>query len=230
MIGIAFCPVALIWSLLLATNVTGLARTLLVSCAVAPSYALFALTLMPVSALVMRALGWHTPPAAAMPIRELGWPLLNWVRFMAGLHVVRLFAGSLVRGTPVWTAYLRLSGARIGRRVYVNSLGLSDYNLLEFGDDVVIGADVHIAGHTVEGGVVKTGTVRLGRGVTVGVGCIIEIGVRAGDRCQIGALSFVPKAEALAAGAVYVGVPVRRLTRSPVRKEPAPAGEYGGWS
>ncbi len=35
----------------------------------------------------------------------------------------------------------RVTGARIGRRVYVNTLFISDHNLLEFGDDVVIGAD-----------------------------------------------------------------------------------------
>jgi serine acetyltransferase len=172
---------------------------------------LFALTLMPVSAIVTRALGWHTPPDAEMRIADVGWPLLRWVRYMASIHLVRVAAGQLLRGTPVWSGYLRLCGARIGRRVYVNTLGLSDYNLLEFGDDVVIGSDVHIAGHTVEDGVVKTGAVRLGNGVTVGIGSIVEIGASAGDGAQIGALSFVPKYTVLAAGTLYVGIPVHPL-------------------
>ena len=89
-------------------------------------------------------------------------------------------AGLLFRGSPIWTAYLRLNGACIGRRVYVNTLFVSDYNLLEFGDDVVIGAEVHISGHTVEGGMVKTGRVRLGNNVTIGLGSVIEIGVDIG--------------------------------------------------
>jgi acetyltransferase-like isoleucine patch superfamily enzyme len=130
---------------------------------------------------------------------------------MAALHVVRVLAGSLFRGSPIWTAYLRWSGARIGRRVYLATVALSDYNLLEFGDDVVIGADVHLSGHTVEAGVVKTARVRLGRGVTVGIGSVIDIGVDVGDECQIGALSFVPKGATLQPGAVYVGRPVRRV-------------------
>lgn len=45
-----------------------------------------------------------------------------------------------------------------------------DHNLLDFGDGVVIGANVHVSGHTVEAGVVKTAPVRPGRGVTVGWG------------------------------------------------------------
>ena len=71
------------------------------------------------------------------------------------------FAGTLFRGTPLWTSHLRLSGARLGKRVYVNTLSISDYNSLECGDDVVIGGAVHQSGHTVEAGVVKTARVRL---------------------------------------------------------------------
>jgi acetyltransferase-like isoleucine patch superfamily enzyme len=177
-----------------------------------PAYAGFALLLLFVSALSGRLLAWSTPPDVEMRLDEFSRPLLRWVEYMAAIHVVRFFAGGLLRGTPVWTAYLRLAGASIGRRVYVNSLALSDYNLLEFGDDVVIGADAHISGHTVERGVVKTARVRLGRGVVVGIEAVIDIGVDAGDRCQIAALAFVPKFARLAPDCAYGGIPARPLT------------------
>jgi acetyltransferase-like isoleucine patch superfamily enzyme len=130
---------------------------------------------------------------------------------MAGTQLVRLFAGRVFRGTPVWTAYLRMAGARVGRGVYVNSLGVSDYNLLDFGDGVVIGADVHVSGHTVEAGIVKTAPVRVGRNVTIGLGTIVDIGVEIGDDAQVGAMSFVPKFTSLEGGRVYAGVPARPL-------------------
>jgi acetyltransferase-like isoleucine patch superfamily enzyme len=95
--------------------------------------------------------------------------------------------------------------------VYLNSVTMSDHNLLEFGDDVVIGAGVHLSGHIVERGVVKTAPVRLGRNVMIGVGSVIGIGVEIGANTQVGALSFVPKHRTLQADAVYGGVPVRRL-------------------
>ena len=60
-----------------------------------------------------------------------------------------------------------------------------------------------------ESGAVKTARVRLGRGVTVGVGAVVGIGVEAGDRCQIGALSFVPKHSKLDGETTYVGAPAR---------------------
>jgi acetyltransferase-like isoleucine patch superfamily enzyme len=186
----------------------------------APAYVAFAILLMAVSGVACRLLRLRTPRDLDMRIDELGGPLLRWVEYIAALHVVRFFAGGLLRGSPVWTAYLRLAGARIGRRVYVNSLSLSDYNLLELGDDVVIGADAHVAGHTVERGVVKTGGVRLGRGVVVGIDSIIEIGVEAGDGCQIGALSFVPKYAKLASNSVYGGIPVRLLSHDQQARVP----------
>jgi acetyltransferase-like isoleucine patch superfamily enzyme len=106
---------------------------------------------------------------------------------------------------------MRLNGARLGRGVFVNSLAVTDHNLLEFGENTVIGGGVHLSGHTVENGIVKTASVRLGRDVTVGVGAVVEIGVEAGAGCQIGALALVPKFSKLEAGGVYVGIPVRRI-------------------
>ena len=123
------------------------------------------------------------------------------------LHLVRVIAGTLVRGTPLWTSHLRLNGARLGKRVYVNSLSVSDYNLIECGNDAVIGGGVHLSGHTVEAGVVKTARVRLGNNVTIGLGTVIEIGVEIDSDSQVGALSFVPKYTKLKGGLVYAGIP-----------------------
>jgi acetyltransferase-like isoleucine patch superfamily enzyme len=179
-----------------------------------PSYVLFALFLMTISAITTRAIGWRTPENVEMRIADLEWPLLNWVRLTVAIHLVRLFAGALFRGTPIWTAYLRLSGARVGRHVYVNSLSISDYHLLEFGDGVVIGADAHISAHTVEAGKFKTAAVRLGRNVTIGIGSVIDIGVEAGPDSQVGALSFVRKYTKLETGATYAGIPARRVDQA----------------
>lgn len=210
--GISALPTLELWLWLV--KIAGANRTLqilLFASAIVPSYMIFAITLMVVSPIVARLLGWRTPRDAEMQIVEMSWPLLRWVQYVASNHIVRVLAGTIFRGSPLWTAHLCLSGARIGRRVYVNSLGLDDYNLLELGDDVVIGAGVHLSGHTVEAGIVKTGGVRLGRNTTVGVGSIIEIGVECGPNCTIGALAFVPKRMKLDADALYVGIPAKRV-------------------
>lgn len=207
-LGVSAAPVVLGWQWLLPVAAgSPLPQWALFSVAIGPSYVLFAVCLMIVSPLVLRLLRWHTPPDAEMRIADMDWPLLGWVRYGASLHLVRVITGTLIRGTPLWTAHLRLNGARLGKRVYVNSLSVSDYNLIECGDDVVIGGAVHLSGHTVEAGIVKTARVRLGSNVTIGLGSVIEIGVQIGSNSQVGALSFVPKYTKLAGGVVYAGIP-----------------------
>lgn len=209
--GAACLPVLFLWFQAVRRLPPDTASTFaIISLAIVPSYVLVALLMMLVSALAVRVLHWRTPEGVETRVRDLDWTLLNWVRSMVATHLVRMIAGTLFRGSPVWTAYLRLAGARLGRRVYVNSLAVTDYNLLEFGDDVVIGDAVHLSGHTVEEGVLKTGTVRLGRNVTIGIGSVIAIGVVAGDGCQVGAMSLVPKQTWLEPASLYVGVPVQK--------------------
>jgi len=212
--GLAVLPAALFWQLFFPIAFpNSLVRTVALSMAFVPTYLIFAVSLMVVSALSTRVLGWRTPANAEMVISELDWPLLNWARYMVSVHVVRLFAGSVLRATPLWTFYLRLNGARLGRGVYVNSLTVNDHNLLSFDDHVVIGDAVHLSGHTVERAVIKTAPARLGRGVTIGIGSVVGIGVEAGPYAQVGALSLVPKFSRLEGGATYVGTPVRKLEK-----------------
>ncbi len=211
--GVAAIAPALVLSTLASAFDSPWLRLVLLAVVAAPTYVLFALCLMACSAATVRLTGARTPPDAEMRIADMEWRLLQWVRYMAALHVVRVFAGPLFRGTPIWTMYLRLNGARLGRRVFVNSLAMSDHNLLDFGNDVVIGADVHLSGHTVEHGMVRTGGVSLGDGVMIGISTVVDIDVEIGPRAQVGALSFVPKHSRLDGGQVYVGIPVRPLPR-----------------
>ena len=211
-IGLAALPAVLFWEWHFRWSLpANWIRIVLLSMSLLPAYLLFAVMLMVLSAAATRVLGWRTPAGAELRIADLEWPVLRWARYAMSTHVVRVLAGTWLRATPLWSFYHRLNGARVGRRVYLNSVTLSDHNLLEFGDDVVIGAGVHLSGHVVEGGLLKTGHVRLGRGVTVGVGTMVEIDVTVGADTQVGALSVVPKHRTHAAHAIYGGVPVQRL-------------------
>jgi acetyltransferase-like isoleucine patch superfamily enzyme len=214
--GLSVLPAVLFWNwaLNLVTPPWPLIRPFVLSVSLVPAYLVFAITLVVLSALSTRVFGWRTGDTGGWRLSELEWGLLNWSRYMVSTHVVRVLVGTFFRSSALWTWYLRLNGARIGRGVYINSLSISDHNMLEFGDGVVIGESVHLSGHTVEGGIVKTGRVRLGNGVTVGLGSMVGIGVEAGERCQIGALSVVPKYTRLEAGAIYAGVPARRIEKS----------------
>ncbi|HEY8549526.1 MAG TPA: hypothetical protein VIL35_06200 [Vicinamibacterales bacterium] len=211
--GLAALPVLVAASHLIAAIESVTLGAVVAAVILVPAYAVFALGLMMWSALASRLLGLRTPENAQLPIAAMSWDLMRWVQYVVAMHVVRVLAGFLYRGSPIWSWYLRLNGARVGRGVYVNSVFLSDHNLLELGDGVVIGADVHLSGHTVERGILKTSRVRIAAGATIGVGSVVEIGAEIGPRCQIGALSFVPKFATLPGDSVYAGIPVRRLDR-----------------
>lgn len=178
-----------------------------------PTYLLLAASLVVCTAAAARVLRWRSPANASMPVREYGWPLMDWARGTMLIHVVRVLVGGPLRASPFWTLFMRLNGARIGHRVWINSANIVDHNLLEFGDDVVVGAGVHLSGHTVERGVVKTGTVRVGSRVTIGVGTVVSVGTEIEDDAHVGALSFIPKWTRLAGGTTWVGAPVHPLER-----------------
>ena len=217
--GLAMLPAAAFWEVFSRIDYPFmLLRIVVLSMAFVPAYGLFAFSLMVLSALSSRWLGWRTPADTQMSIKALDRPLMNWVRYMVSVHIVRLLAGSVFRATPLWTFYIRLNGARLGRGVYINSLAVNDHNLLEFGNRVVIGDGVHLSGHTVEHGVVRTARVHLGDDVTIGLGTVVGIGVQAGARSQVGALSFVPKFSRLEADTTYVGAPVRALRKNEERQ------------
>jgi acetyltransferase-like isoleucine patch superfamily enzyme len=215
-LGLAALPAALFWQWHLGWELgPQWIRIVVLAMSLVPAYGVFCLALMALSASAMRLLGWRPQPNAHMRISDLDWALADWARYGIANHVVRIFAGALLRSTPIWVWYMRMNGAHIGRRVWVNSLDVTEHCLLELGDDVVIGAGVHLSGHTVERGVVITAPVRLGPGTTVGVSTHVEIDVETGPNCQIGSLSMVPKGSRLEGHATWVGCPVHRLSDSP---------------
>ena len=204
--GFAVLPAAIFWVWLFDRQVgEEWLRILILAMSLFPAFFIFAIALMVLSAGAARLLGWRTPANAEMRIVDFGWPLLDWARYLMMNHIVRVFVGTLLRATPLWTLYIRLNGARVGRGVYVNSLAVMDHNLLEIGDWATIGSDVHLAGHTFEAGMVKTAPVRIGARAMIGVGSWIGIGVEIGEGAQVGALSVVPKYRVIEPGAVHTG-------------------------
>jgi acetyltransferase-like isoleucine patch superfamily enzyme len=192
-------------------------RVVVYAVGLVPTFIVFAVALMACTAGATKVFGWRPRAGQEMAVREFGWPVLSWARCGMLTHVVRVLAGEVLRGSPLWTLFLRLNGARMGRRVWINSTDIVDHNLLEFGDDVVVGSGVHLSGHTVERGVVKTGRVRVGRNVTIGVGSVVSVGVEIGDDAHVGALSFIPKWTQLEGHTTWVGAPVHRLEKPDVQ-------------
>lgn len=160
--------------------------------------------------LGVRLAGIRTP-VGRHSIRS--WAAVRWGLSNAAVLTLRFLGLELLRCTPWMNVYLRLMGARIGDRVVVNSSYLYDVDLLELGDDTVIGGDAVILAHTMEKGLLTLAPVRIGRNVTIGQSAVILAGAVIEDGAVVGAMALVPRNAHIPANARWGGVPAGPLAR-----------------
>lgn len=134
---------------------------------------------------------------------------IKWAFVNAMLLIVNLTFMDFMRLTPFLPLYYRLMGARIGRRVQINSKGIADVSMLEIGDDAVIGGDAVVIGHIAEHGKLKLKRTRIGRRVTVGLGAVVMPGADIGDGSIIAARSVLPKSMVVPPRSLVAGTPAK---------------------
>ncbi|MFI9722093.1 Pls/PosA family non-ribosomal peptide synthetase [Streptomyces sp. NPDC052396] len=116
---------------------------------------------------------------------------------------------NLLTGTP-WIAWpLRLFGARIGRRVWLATTFLTEFDLVEVGDDAAVGEVTSLQTHLFEDRVMKMSRVRVAAGASVGSRGVVLYDARVGAGASLDALSLVMKGEALPPGTRWQGIPAR---------------------
>lgn len=127
------------------------------------------------------------------------------------LNISRHVFLNVVRGTPLIIWFYRALGAKIGRNTFILSTRLYDLDMLVIGDDCVIGGNVAINAHTVEGNRGVLHGVKIGNRVSIGADTMVLPGVVMEDDVNVGASSLIPKHSHLEAGHKYGGVPIRKL-------------------
>jgi non-ribosomal peptide synthetase-like protein len=210
--GAALWPAVALWSW--AEGVlpaSGALRYLGLGVALAAAYVVFGLALV----VVLPVARWLTL-SVGTPVgrfRLLSFGTWRWASFNTLTLILRFSFVNWIRLTPLLPLYHRLMGARIGRRVHINTAVVADQNLLEIGDDTIIGGDVTLVCHAAERGQIVTAPVRIGRGVTVGLMAVILPGCTIGDGAVIAAGSVLSKGARVGPGEVWAGVPARRVGR-----------------
>ena len=108
---------------------------------------------------------------------------------------------------PMLAPILRLFGAKIGRRVYMDTTFLTEFDLVRVGDDAAIGSLTSLQTHLFEDRVMKMSTVRIGQGCTVGPRSVVlyDSVMEAGSKLD--GLSLVMKSEALPSQSQWQGIP-----------------------
>lgn len=117
----------------------------------------------------------------------------------------------LLAGTPFICWFFRLLGARIGRRVYLDTTELTEFDLVQIGDDAVVNHDCTLQTHLFEDRVMKMSTVEVGAGCHLGSMSLVLYDTRLEPGSSVDDLSLVMKGETLPANTNWTGIPGRRL-------------------
>jgi non-ribosomal peptide synthetase-like protein len=120
---------------------------------------------------------------------------------------------TMLAGTPFIAWYFRLMGAEIGRRTYLDTTDLTEFDLVRIGDDAALNGDCTIQTHLFEDRVMKVSRVEIGAGCTVGGGSLVLYDTRMEAGASLGELSLLMKGEVLPAGTAWEGSPARPAAR-----------------
>jgi len=115
-----------------------------------------------------------------------------------------------LKGTSLLPWFFRLLGARIGRRVYLETTDMTEFDLVEIGDRTVINHDVTLQTHLFEDRVLKVSRLQIGADCEIGRSSVVLCDSRMEEGSRLDALSLVMKGETLPAGTAWVGIPALR--------------------
>ncbi len=126
-------------------------------------------------------------------------------------HLADPWLIDLVSGTRFAPWFFRLLGVRIGRRVWLHTTAITEFDLITIGDDAAINADATLQGHLFEDRVMKMSTITIGTGCSIGAGAVVLYDTVMENGSRLGALSLLMKGETLPGGTAWEGTPARRM-------------------
>ncbi len=164
------------------------------------------------AALIVIVLKWTLMGRYRPGERPLWSPFVWRTELVTAMHdnLAHVFLTGMLAGTPFLAWYLRLLGAKIGRRVYLASDELTEFDLVQIGDDACINHDATLQTHLFEDRVMKMGPVEVGAGCNVGSLSLVLYGARMEPGSTLGDLSLLMKGEVLPAHSRWEGIPAQR--------------------
>ncbi|MBI5397076.1 MAG: amino acid adenylation domain-containing protein, partial [Verrucomicrobia bacterium] len=124
-------------------------------------------------------------------------------------HFANDWLVTMLAGTPFISWYFRLMGAKVGRRVYLDTTDMTEFDLVSIGDDAALNGDCTVQTHLFEDRVMKMSRIEIGPRCTVGGGSLVLYDTRMEAGASLGELSLLMKGETLPAGTAWEGSPAR---------------------
>ena len=138
---------------------------------------------------------------------------LRYFRFWVVKSLIRTAPVVLFRGSPLYTLYLRLLGAKLGRNTVVECRFVPVCtDMISIGDNTIIRKESVLLGYHAQAGYIHIGPVTIGRDSFVGVGSTVDINTQMGDRSQLGHSSTLMSGQVIPKDEHYHGSPAVRTT------------------
>jgi non-ribosomal peptide synthetase-like protein len=131
-----------------------------------------------------------------------------YFRFWVVKTLMRTSPVAAFIGTPLYNAYLRLMGARIGRNVSLNCrCPPVCTDLVTIGDNTIVRNDTILLGYRAQSNFIHMGPVAIGSNAFVGPASVLDINTAMGDNTQLGHVSSLQSGQRVPDGKHYHGSP-----------------------
>jgi non-ribosomal peptide synthetase-like protein len=117
----------------------------------------------------------------------------------------------IFNGTPIRPVLLRLLGARIGRRVFDDGVGMPERRFTAVGDECTLNVGSVLQCHSQEDGGFKSDRIAIGAGCTLGVDAWVHYGVTMGEGAVLATGSFLMKGEEVPPNEEWGGNPAKKM-------------------
>jgi len=141
------------------------------------------------------------------------WMTIRWA-ICGQLHRATWPVLTHVIPSPIANFYYRLAGAKIGKRVQLNTIHLNDPGMVRIDDNVVIGGGAIINGHLVEKGQLILSPIHFKKSCLIGARSTIQPGVVIGEGSVIATNALVGKWKKIPDGEVWAGLPAKCIRKN----------------
>jgi non-ribosomal peptide synthetase-like protein len=122
-------------------------------------------------------------------------------------NLVYPFFETMFLGTPFAPLYFRIMGCRIGKKVFMETTEITEFDLVSIGDNSALNFGCTIQTHLFEDRVMKMSDVRIGKDCTLGSLSVILYDTKMHDKSILKGLSLIMKGETLPENTTWQGSP-----------------------
>jgi non-ribosomal peptide synthetase-like protein len=147
--------------------------------------------------------------------KKSNYPLWSWfvwknelINALCESLVYPLFVSMLI-GTPFASWFFRLMGCKIGKKVYLETTEITEFDLVTIGDNACINYSGTIQTHLFEDRVMKMSNLDIQQNCTLGAMSVILYDATLKEGSSVDPLSLIMKGETIPSGTHWAGSPVK---------------------